>query len=56
MMKAFTGRSVHTIKMPNKPIKEGYKMWALADHGYTQDFMWYSRAVGMLKIKAYSSI
>jgi hypothetical protein len=35
MMKAFTGRSAHTIKMPNKPIKEGYKMWALADHRYT---------------------
>jgi hypothetical protein len=35
MMKAFTGRSIHTIKMLNKPVKEGYKMWALADHGYT---------------------
>jgi Transposase IS4 len=26
MMKAFTGQSAHTIKMPNKPIKEEYKM------------------------------
>jgi hypothetical protein len=26
MMKAFTGRLAHTLKMPNKPVKEGYKM------------------------------
>jgi hypothetical protein len=26
MIKAFTGRSAHTLKMPNKPVKEGYKM------------------------------
>jgi hypothetical protein len=49
MMKAFTGRSTHTIKMPNKPIKEGYKMWALADYRYTWHFIWHSRAKGMLK-------
>ena len=35
MMKAFTGRLVHTVKMNNKPISKGYKMWALADHRYT---------------------
>jgi len=26
IMKAFTGRSAHTVKMINKPIREGYKM------------------------------
>jgi hypothetical protein len=26
VMKAFTGRSAHTVKMPNKPVSEGYKM------------------------------
>jgi len=26
MMKAFTGRSAHTVKMTNKPIREGYKI------------------------------
>jgi hypothetical protein len=56
MMKAFTGRSAHTLKMLNKPVKEGYKMWALADHGYTWHFMWHSCAVGMLKSKVYNSI
>jgi hypothetical protein len=35
IIKAFTSWSAHTLKMPNKPVKEGYKMWALADHRYT---------------------
>jgi hypothetical protein len=35
MMEAFTGWSKHTLKMPNKPIGEGFKSWALCDHGYT---------------------
>ena len=39
MIKAFTGRSAHTVKMNNKPIREGYKMWAIADHGYVWHFL-----------------
>jgi hypothetical protein len=35
MMIPFTGRSRHTLKMKNKPIGEGFKIWALCDHGYT---------------------
>ena len=34
MMVPFSGRSMHTLKMPNKPIKEGFKLWALYDQGY----------------------
>jgi hypothetical protein len=34
MMVPFAGRSRHTLKMKNKPIKEGFKIWALCDHGY----------------------
>src|SRR6266487_4769122 len=34
MMVPFSGRSKHTLKMKNKPIKEGFKIWALCDHGY----------------------
>jgi Transposase IS4 len=56
MMKAFTGRSVHTVKMNNKPIGEGYKMWALADRGYVWDFMWYSSVEGMIKSSVLSVI
>jgi hypothetical protein len=43
MMVPYTGRSSHTLKMKNKPISEGFKMWALCNHGYTWDFLWYSR-------------
>ena len=38
----FCGRSRHTLKIRNKPIKEGYKIFALCDHGYTYGFHWYS--------------
>jgi Transposase IS4 len=34
MMVPFSGRSRHTLKMPNKPISEGFKVWALCDHRY----------------------
>lgn len=39
----FFGRSVHTTKMPNKSIKQGYKIWAICDRGYLYNFMFYSR-------------
>jgi len=45
MMVAFTGRSQHTLKMPNKPIDEGYKIYAICDHGYTYGFEFYSLIV-----------
>ena len=43
MMIRFFGRSVHTTKMINKPIKQGYKMWAICERGYLFNFMFYSR-------------
>jgi hypothetical protein len=39
MMVPFTGRSKHTLKIKNKPIKEGFKIWAFCDHGYLWDFL-----------------
>ena len=39
----FIGRSVHTVRLPNKPIQEGYKVFALCEHGYTFSFMYTSR-------------
>ena len=47
MMVRFFGRSKHTQKMPNKPIKQGYKMWALCEAGYLYSFMWNSRTEGI---------
>lgn len=42
MMVRFFGRSKHTIKMKNKPVKQGYKIWALCYQGYTYSFLYYS--------------
>ena len=46
MMVPFSGHSLHTLKMPHKPIKEGFKLWALCDKGYLWDFMFYSQKNG----------
>ena len=34
MMIRFSGKLVHTLKMPNKLVKKGFKIWALYDQGY----------------------
>jgi len=46
MMVQFAGRSIHKVKMPSKPIDEGYKIFAICDHGYTCGFEVYSREDG----------
>jgi Transposase IS4 len=48
MMVPFAGRSKHMLKMKNKPIKEGFKIWALCNHGYLWDFLFYSCTCGKL--------
>jgi Transposase IS4 len=53
MMVPYSGRSKHTVKMPNKPIPEGFKVWALCDKGYLWDFLFYSRTSGKLYISFY---
>jgi hypothetical protein len=52
MMVPFSGRSQHTLKMKNKPISEGFKVWALCDHGYLWDFLFYSRTSGKFAYKS----
>ena len=37
----------HAIKAPHKPIKQGYKIWALEDHGYIFNWLWHSKAQGV---------
>lgn len=39
MMAQFFGRSKHTFKAPNKPVKEGYKVFALCKAGYSYYFI-----------------
>jgi hypothetical protein len=36
--------------MPNKLINQGYKLYALADHGYIWTFTPSSRALGLLEV------
>jgi len=43
MMIKFYGRLKHTLKMKNKPIKQGFKIWALCEGGYLYSFLFYSR-------------
>jgi hypothetical protein len=43
MIVRYFSRSAHTFKAPNKPIKEGYKIFALCEAGYTIYFMWSSK-------------
>lgn len=50
MVVRFCGRSRHTLKIQNKPIKEGYKIFAFCDHGYTYGFLWYSSTEGIAKL------
>lgn len=38
----FQGRSHHIIKLPNKPIPIGYKVWILRDNSYVYDWLWHS--------------
>ena len=42
----YGGRTKHKVKLLNKPIKEGYKVWVLRDGGYVYDWLWHSRIDG----------
>jgi Transposase IS4 len=43
---AYRGRTSYKVKLLNKPIKEGYKIWVLGDSGYVYDWLWHSRING----------
>jgi hypothetical protein len=45
-MVPYFGHTRHTIKAPHKPIKQGYKIWALGDLGYIYNWLWYSKTEG----------
>jgi hypothetical protein len=50
IMVCFHGRLSDTCKMPNKPIKQGYKIFALADDSYVWHFQLSSRQYGIGKL------
>ena len=43
MMSKFKGRSEHTVRIPSKPVSEGYEVLALCDAGYTLNWLFTSR-------------
>jgi Transposase IS4 len=45
-MIAYRGRTIDKVKLSNKPIKEGYKVWVLGDVGYVYDWLWHSHVDG----------
>jgi Transposase IS4 len=45
-MVPYRGRTLHTTKMKNKPVAQGYKIWALADNSYLCDWLWHSQREG----------
>jgi Transposase IS4 len=45
-MVPYTGRLLHKVKLKNKPINEGYKIWVLGDSGYAYDWLWHSHQDG----------
>ena len=49
-MIAYRGRTLHTIKIKNKPISEGYKVWVLAEAGYVWTWLWHSKVEGPKKL------
>ena len=49
MIKCY-GRSNHTFSMPHKPIPRGYKLFALADHGYIYAFTPASRTKSLVEV------
>ena len=55
MMVKCEGRSAHVLTMKNKPIDQGYKLFALADHGYTYTWAYHSRSSGTALASAYKS-
>ena len=46
VMIAYRGQSSHKVKLPNKFIKKGYKVWILGDVGYVYDWLWHCLVEG----------
>lgn len=42
--------------MPNKPIKQGYKLFGIAEHGYIWSFSWSSRQLGIEEMFRYPTL
>jgi len=50
MMVWFFGSSKHTVRMPKKPIKEGFKIFAICQRDYTYNWLYCSRKTGIAEL------
>jgi Transposase IS4 len=50
-MVAFAGRSKDIVKLKNKPINIGYKLWCIGNHGYIWSWLFYSKDEGVETFK-----
>jgi len=56
MMVNFTGRSIHTIRLPGKPIPVGYKVLAICDSSYTLNWLFTSRVDSIACLEKYPNL
>jgi hypothetical protein len=52
----FHSRSSDTCKMLNKPIKQGYKIFTLADNGYVWHFQLSSKQYGIVELYKFNEL
>ncbi|RHZ58025.1 hypothetical protein Glove_379g16 [Diversispora epigaea] len=56
MIARFSGRSVHIVRIKNKPTPEGYKILSLCDAGYTYTFIFTSRIQNYPELEQLSNL
>ncbi|KAF8241318.1 hypothetical protein K440DRAFT_471075, partial [Wilcoxina mikolae CBS 423.85] len=56
IMVCFLGRSKHTVRMPKKPIKEGFEIFAICQWGYTYNWLYCSRKIGIEELSPHPKL
>jgi hypothetical protein len=56
IMIRFHGRSKHTVRMPKKPIKKGFKVFAVCQGGYTYNWRFTSPKAGISELERYPGL
>lgn len=56
LMIRYFGRSINTYKMPNKPIKQGYKVFGIVDYWYINSWFWSSKWLGVEEIDIFEAL
>jgi Transposase IS4 len=51
-MIAFKERFKHIVKLKNKPINTGYKVWCISDYGYIWSWLFHSKIEGVKTLKS----